>query len=139
MKTGIIYSIDLSTSTKDIISVSSDEFNHFYIANIDENGDEINYEKKEENSLSANFFMIKLLKTDIQSTNIMDKIIKQKNIISIGVSFTNGGYQEFEVAKKRVANNGKIENIYEDAFYDNEDLCIVITNKDIKYKKNLFA
>jgi hypothetical protein len=55
------------------------------------------------------------------------------------VSFTNGGYQEFEVAKKRVANNGKIENIYEDAFYDNEDLCIVITNKDIKYKKNLFA
>ena len=138
MNTGIIYNIDLSTTNNDIISVSSDEFNHFYISNIDDNGDEISYEKDNEGNLKANFFMIKLQKTDAGSATIMKNIMKQRNITKVGISFTNGGYQEFQLAKKRVASNGKIQNSYEDTFYENEDLCIIITNKNIKYKENLF-
>ena len=138
MNTGIIYNIDLSTTNNDIISVSSDEFNHFYISNIDDNGDEISYEKDNEGNLSANFFMVKLQKTDEGSATIMKNIMKQRNITKVGISFTNGGYQEFQLAKKRVASNGKIQNSYEDTFYENEDLCIIITNKNIKYKENLF-
>lgn len=139
MNTGIIYNIDLSTTTNDIISVPSDEFNHFYIANIDDNGDEINYEKNDDGQLSANFFMVKLENTDEGSTTILNSIVNQKNIVKVGISFTNGGYQEFQLAKKRIAHNGKIQNSYEDTFYENDDLCILITNKDIKYKKNLFV
>ena len=138
MNTGIIYNIDLSTTNNDIISVSSDEFNHFYISNIDDNGDEISYEKDNEGNLSANFFMVKLQKTDEGSATIMKNIMKQRNITKVGISFTNGGYQELQLAKKRVASNGKIQNSYEDTFYENEDLCIIITNKNIKYKENLF-
>lgn len=138
MNTGIIYNIDLSTTSNDIISVSSDEFNHFYIANIDDNGDEISYEKDNDGKLSANFFMIKLQKTDEGSAIIMKNISKQRDITKVGISFTNGGYQEFQLAKKRVASNGKIQNSYEDVFYQNEDLCIIITSKNIKYKENLF-
>ena len=62
-----------------------------------------------------------------------------RDIVKIGISFTNGGYQEFQLAKKRIAANGKIQNHYQDTFYDNNDLCILITDKNIKYKKNLFA
>ncbi len=139
MNTGIIYNIDLSTSNNDIISVSSDEFNHFYIANIDDNGDEINYSKDDNGKLSANFFMIKLQQSDEVSVEIMKNIVKHRDIVKIGISFTNGGYQEFQLARKRVASNEKIQNYYEDTFYDNDDLCILITNKNIKYKKNLFV
>ncbi len=139
MKTGIIYNIDLATNNKDIISVSSDEFNHFYIANIDDNGDEIKYEKGENNVLNANFFMIKLENTNSQSALIIERIIKQRDIVKIGISFTNGNYQEFDLVKKRVANNGYIQNMYEDTFYDNNDLCIIITDKKLRYKENLFA
>lgn len=138
MNTGIIYNIDLSTTSNDIISVSSDEFNHFYIANVDDNGDEISYEKDNDGKLNANFFMIKLQKTDEGSIDIMKTILIQRDIVKVGISFTNGGYQEFQLAKKRIANNGKIQNSYEDAFFENEDLCIIVTDKNIKYKKNLF-
>ena len=34
MKTGCIYSIEITTNTNEIFSVSSDYFDHFYIANI---------------------------------------------------------------------------------------------------------
>lgn len=139
MKTGIIYNIDLTTNSQDIISVSSDEFNHFYIANIDDIGDEIKYVRSDNGTLSANFFMIKLENTDSNSANIIERIVKQRDIVKVGVSFTNGNYQEFDLAKKRVANNGVIQNMYEETFYDNNDLCIIITDKNLKYKENLFA
>ena len=62
MSAGCIYNIDLKTSSNETISVSSDYFDHFFIANLDNNGDEINY-KIIDNSkeLGANFFMIKIL------------------------------------------------------------------------------
>ena len=106
------------------------------------NGDEINYERiKHSSTLYANFFMIKLLKSDDpRSNNIVDRILKQKDIVKIGINFNNGAYQEFDIAKRRIVNDGLLENKYEEVFLDeNNDLCILICDKALKYKKNLFA
>lgn len=136
MITECIHNIELKTNNQDIISVSNCDFSHFYIANIDNDGDEINYTKKDNsNTLLANFFMVKIANNKMY----VERLKNCKDIISVGISFNNGYYQEFEIAKKRIANNGKLENIYESIIDDdNNDLCIIISNKNIKYKKGLF-
>lgn len=138
MNTGCIYNIDLTTNNKEKYSVSSDDFNHFYIANINDDGDEINYcAINEMNSLFANFFMIKLLNSN--GNKLINNLISNKTIIKIGISFTNGKYQEFDLPKRRIANNGVIVNKYEHTFYDEDNnLCILISDKNIKYMKELF-
>lgn len=142
MNTECINNIELKTNNKEIISVSQKSFKKLYISNIDNNGDEINYERiKHSSTLYANFFMIKLLKSDDpRSNNIVDRILKQKDIVKIGINFNNGAYQEFDIAKRRIVNDGLLENKYEEVFLDeNNDLCILICDKALKYKKNLFA
>ena len=136
-----IYNIDLTTNNKDIISISSDNFNHFYIANIDDDGNEVSYKvNKKNNILNANFFMIKVIKSiNPESNLLLDRLFKRKDIVKIGISFTSGKYQEFNICKNRIVKNGIMENDYEETFYDNKDLCILITDKNIKYKKELFA
>lgn len=139
MSAACIYNIDLKTNNNDIIRISSDYFNHFYIANIDENGDEIGYDTLEDNSLNANFFMIKIINDNSrESKEVINRIIEKKDIIGVDLSFTNGYKQIFNIAKKRVVSNGTTENKYQETFFDNEDLCIMITDKNIKYKKELF-
>jgi hypothetical protein len=141
MNAGCIYNIDLITNNKETYSVSSDDFNHFYIANINNDGDEINYNLVGDmNSLFANFFMIKIIKNDNKSINNIIKNIEEKNnIIKVGINFTSGKYQEFDLPKQRIANEGKLINKLEKNFYDDKDnLCIVISDKKIKYIKELF-
>lgn len=141
MNAGCIYNIDLITNNKETYSVSSDDFNHFYIANINNDGDEINYNLVGDmNSLFANFFMIKIIKNDNKSINNIIKNIEEKNnIIKVGINFTSGKYQEFDLPKQRIANDGKLINKLEKNFYDDKDnLCIVISDKKIKYIKELF-
>jgi hypothetical protein len=58
----------------------------------------------------------------------------------VTINFTNGQKQSFDLCKRRIAKNGILENTYEDAYLDsNNDLCIMVTDKNIKYKKELFA
>ena len=141
MNAGCIYNIDLITNNKETYSVSSDDFNHFYIANINEDGDEINYNMLNDyNSLFANFFMIKILQSDSKSiNNIIKNIDEKNNIIKVGINFTSGKYQEFDLPKQRIASNGKLINKLEKNFYDEKNnLCIIISDKNIKYVKELF-
>lgn len=140
MSGGCIYNIDLKTNNNDIIRISSDYFNNFYIANIDDCGDEIGYEPNDDNSLSANFFMLKVLNDKSnESIEVINRLSEKKDIIGVDLCFTNGSKQNFKIAKKRVVNNGTTENIYQDTFFDEENLCIMITDKKIKYKKELFV
>lgn len=136
-----IYNIDITTNNKDIISISSDDFNHFYIANIDDNGEELCYSKGQNSeNLFANFFMIKILNNySSKMKDSINRLLNKRDIVKIGISFTNGRYKEFDLAKKRVVNNGILENKYEDAFLDEDNLCIIISDKKIRYKENLFA
>lgn len=133
-----IYNIDLITNNNEHVSVSSDYFNHFYIANLDDLGDEDNYEIVDNSKkLKANFFMIRILSS--YGKKILDSINKKRNIIGISINFTNGNIQEFEVARKRILSSGSIKNTYQDSFYIDDDLCIIISSKNIKYKQGLFV
>jgi hypothetical protein len=142
MKMDCIDSIDITANNKDVITISSDSFENFYIANIDDNGDEINYLICEDNiTLFANFFMIKLLSDKNEGTIYsLQRLLKKKDIVKITINFKNGKKQDFELTKRRIAKNGMLENLYEDAYLDdNNNLCIMVTDKNIKYKKELFA
>ena len=104
MDTGCIYNIDITTNDNQVISVSSDNFNHFYIANIDDDGNEMNYVLSNPNTLYANFFMLRIVKDhNYDVAKIIDRLYRFHDIIKIGISFTNGKYQEFDIAKKREA------------------------------------
>lgn len=140
MSTGCIYNIDLKTSNNEIISVSSDYFDHFFVANLDNNGDEINYNIVENSKeLGANFFMLKILdELAKEDPNSYKRLSNKKDITKISLSFTNGLKQEFEIPKKRIANNGIMENKFEEVLELNDGFGIIVTDKNLKYKKELF-
>lgn len=140
MNDSVINNIDITTNNKDIISVTPDSFENFYIANINKEGEEINYMIDKEENYYANFFMIKLLNKCDEDNSVIKRLLNKKDIVNIGINFTNGKYILFNVAKRRIAENGLLENKYEESFKDdNNNLCIIITDKNIKYKKELFA
>ncbi len=143
MKMDCIDSIDIYSNNKDVFTITSESFENFYIANIDDNGDEMNYLLCEDQiTLFANFFMIKIKneENDNESIIVLQRLLKKKDIIKVTINFKNGEKQDFELIKRRIAKNGILENTYEDAYLDdNNDLCIMVTNKKIKYKKELFA
>lgn len=141
MSTGCIYNIDLKTSSNETISVSSDYFDHFFVANLDDNGDESTYNIIDTSSeLGANFFMIKIL-DDFASEehDLYKRLANKKDIVEINLSFTNGNRQAFVIPKKRVANNGVMENKYEEIYKLDDGFGIIVTDKNLKYKKELFA
>jgi len=134
-----IYNIEFSTNNQDIISIFPSSFKNFYIANIDENGDEIPYGVKD-NSLEANYFMVKILNDKSYDANeVIGRLKSKKDIVGLSIHFTNGKTQKFTIPKKRIQEDGVLVNKYEDAFDDEDDLCIIICDKDIRYKKELFA
>lgn len=141
MSTGCIYNIDLKTSNNETISVSSDYFNHFFVANLDDNGDETTYNIVENSSeLEANFFMIKIIDEFAKDAQeLYKRLFEKKDIVEISLYFTNGLRQEFIIPKKRVANNGVMENKYEEILELEDGFGIIVTDKNLKYKKELFA
>ena len=143
MKMDCIDSIDIYSNNKDVFTITSESFDNFYIANIDDNGDEMNYLLCEDQiTLFANFFMIKIKNEDNndETVLVLQRLLKKKDIIKVTINFKNGEKQDFELIKRRIAKNGLLENSYEDAYLDdNNDLCIMVTDKDIRYKKELFA
>ena len=141
MDTALVSNIDFTTNNKEIITVSPNNFSNFYIANIDDAGDEKNYDIiSETKTLLANFFMIRLKKENNQESFLAhERLSSRKDIIKVTIHFINGISQDFDLAKKRVVKDGKLENICEEIFYLEEDLCIIISDKKIKYAKNLFV
>jgi hypothetical protein len=134
-----IYNIEFATNNQDLISIFPSNFKNFYIANINDSGDEISYGVNGQN-LEANYFMIKILNDKTKdASDVINRLITKPDITGIAIHFTNGKTQVFDIPKKRVQKDGLLINKYEDAFLDDEDLCIVISSKEIKYKKELFA
>ena len=134
-----INNIEFTTNNQDVISIYPSSFTNFYIANIDDNGDEVSYGVNED-ILEANYFMIKIINDKSYEANEVIKRIKEKkDITKLSVYFTNGRKQVFDIPLKRVRMNDSLINKYEELFDIDEDLGIIITDKDIKYKKELFA
>lgn len=139
MSTGCIYNIDFKMNNKETVSIPSDYFDHFYIANLNDEGDEIKYGYNDDNNnLIANFFMIKIINNSRETSEIFQRLVNKKDIIGVTLCFTDGKRQDFEIPKKRIANNGVMVNKYEDLFPIDNDLGIIITDKSIRYKKELF-
>lgn len=110
-------------------------FSNLYISNIDEFGNEIEY-NQDMDSLISNFFMIKL-KNKIIEYNLTNKylddnafkLIKEnQNIESIIINFKNGTSIPF------ILNSNNIFHL----FKQKNDLCIIQSEYDIKYYENLF-
>ena len=134
-----INNIVFTTNNQDIISIYPSSFTNFYIANIDDNGDEVSYGVKDD-ILEANYFMIKILNNkSFEANEVIKRIKEKKDIVKLSVYFTNGRKQVFDIPLKRVRMNDSLINKYEELFDIDEDLGIIITDKDIKYKKELFA
>ena len=134
-----IHSIELTANNQDIISIFPSNFDKFYIANIDQNGDEISYGNNG-NHLEANYFMIKILNDKSHDADeVIKRLTDKKDIVNVSIHFTNGRIQVFDIPKKRVQTDGLLTNKYEDTFFDNDDLCIIISDKNIRYKKELFV
>lgn len=137
MKPTCIYNIDFKTSNNEVISISSDNFDHFYICNLDDDGNEIGY-LNEDDTFVANFMMMKINNMDEEARDIINRI-KKNNISIIELCFTNGYRQAFKIPKKRVVKNGKMHNECQELFDLDNSLGIIITDKKLKYKKELFA
>lgn len=138
MKSSCIYNIDFKTNNNETISISSDYFDHFYICNLDNDGNEIGY-SEENGLLVANFMMMKI--NDIKKNalrDLIDNLKSKKNISFVELCFTNGYKQKFKVPKKRVVKDGKMQNLYESFFEFDDSLGIIITDKNLKYEKGLF-
>ena len=139
MVNDFIYNIEFTTNNQDIISIFPSSFSNFYIANIDDKGDEISY-GVDGNALDANYFMIKILNDkSYDAAEVIKRLQTKTDITGLSIHFTNGKTQVFNIPKRRVQKDGILINKYEDVFNDEDDLCIIISDKDIKYKKELFA
>lgn len=138
MSTGCIYNIDIKTNNNETVSIPSDYFDHFYIANLDDEGEEISYGYNEDNHLVANFFMIKINNDSKEIAEVYQRLANKKDITGITLCFTNGSRQDFDIPKKRIACDGVMENKYEYTYDINNDLGIIVTDKNIRYKKELF-
>ena len=91
MKMDCINSIDIYSNNKDVFTITSDSFDNFYIANIDDNGDEMNYLLCDDQiTLFANFFMIKIKNEDKNNDSliILQRLLKKKDIIKITIKFS---------------------------------------------------
>lgn len=138
MTASCIYSIDIITNTNETFNISSDYFDHFYIANIDDKGDESKYIKNNSDSYEANFFMIRILNSpDIKK--IVDRLYKKQDIVNVQINFTDGSSEHFNIPVDRKLENKKLINTYEEASLLEDAICILISNKKVKYKENLFV
>jgi len=131
-----ISNIDLITNNDEIISLSPNMYKNFYLANLDKNGNEIKYEIIKD-TLKANLLLLRIKKNE--AINCYNILKENKNITNVAIHFTNGLVQKFQLSKRRVASEGKLINKYEEIIEIENDLCMIITNLNIKFKKELFA
>ena len=137
MKNANIKNINILLSEDRKIVVLPEMFDNFYISNLNEQGDEIAFFTKENtNKLIANFVMIKLsneiIEYNLTKNNIKEnafKLLKENKIKEIDINFKNGYSQPFIFNVKKDTYITKISN----------ELCLLLSDNEIKYKDNLFV
>ena len=137
MKNANIKNINILLSDDKKIIALPEMFDNFYISNLNNNGEEIAFLSKENsNRLTANFVMIRLtddiIEYNLTNNNLKEnafKLLKENKIKEIDINFKNGYMQPFMFNIKNETYILKNTN----------DLCILLSDNDIKYKDNLFA
>ena len=136
MKNIGIKNITIKLKNNQNIIAKPNMFDNLYISHINNSGDEIAF-IKDKNNLKANFFMIKLFSNVIEynlASNTLKEnpfnLLKQENSITeVNINFQNGNTQPFTFDNKNQLFVQK----------NNNDLCVLLSEYDIKYKENLFT
>ena len=118
------------------IIVKPNMFDNLYISNINKNGDEIAF-IKQENKLLANFLIINLYNEVVEynltnnnlKENAFNILKKGKNIKEVSINFKNGNSQPFIFKDNTKLYSQK----------NNNNMNILLSEYDLKYKNNLFA
>lgn len=132
-----IINIKILFSNDDTITLNKNEFNDFYIANLNQHGDETPYENTLiNNKLYANFFLLKL-KKEIENLSKLERIKKQSDITEIQIFLNNNKMLIFEVPSN-AEPFANYHNDYEYIYEDNESLGLILSEYNIKFKENLF-
>jgi len=136
MNNASIKNISIKLNSKNNIIVTPNMFNNLYISNLNKNGEEIAFiQDNNSNKLTANFFMVKLsdeiIEYNLTQNNLKEnafKLLKNEIINEVDINFKNGYTQPF------------LFKINKEAFIlkTNNDLCILVSEQDIKFKENLF-
>ena len=137
MNNANIKNIDIILTTNENIIAPPNMFDNLYISNLNIKGEEIAFDsEKKTNGLTANFLMIRLtdeiIEYNLTKNNIKEnafKLLKNNKIKQININFKNGYSQPF------------IFNIQKEMYTtkNSNDLCIIYSEQNIKYKDNLFA
>jgi len=139
MKQGII-GINLLFEDGENIFLENSHFSNLYIANIDEEGNEIAYEKLEFNKLYANFFILKInqLINEINNMNVLKITYNKRNLTEVELKFSNKTIN-FHLASDADPFKRKSINNYDKSFFQDGDLCMLICPYSIKYLNHLFV
>ncbi len=122
----------------DNVVLNSNEFKDFYIANIDENGNEIPYEQTIiKNKMYANFLLLSINFNNIDHNTL--KRIKNKNdITEIMIVFKDNRCLNFVLASNANPFSNNYQNDYEYIYEDDNTFGLLLSKYNIKYRNNLF-
>ena len=136
MKNANIENINIILNTNEKIVATPDMFDNLYISNLNNWGDEIAFiSDNHSNNLIANFLMIKLsneiIEYNLTKNNLKEnafKLLRENKIKKIDINFKNGYTQPFSL------------NVNKDAYIinNNDNMCLLLSDKNIKYKDYLF-
>lgn len=132
-----IKNISIKINDNQCIIAKPNMIDNLYISNINKLGDEIAFIKDKNNNLLANFFIVKLsneiIEYNLTNNNLKENafnLLKKKNKIQeVNINFNNGNCQPFIFNSN---NNLFIQK-------NNNDIYLLLSEYDIKYKENLFA
>lgn len=137
MKNASIKNISIKLNSKNEIIITPNMFENLYISNLNHDGEEIAFiQNNNSNVLTANFFMIKvsdeIIEYNLTKNNLKEnafKLLKNQTINEVDINFKNGYTQPFlfKVKKEQFISQ------------NNSNLCIILSEQDIKYKENLFV
>ena len=133
-----ILEIKLFFSNNESITLNNNEFNDFFIANLNEVGEETPYENTMiNNKLYANFFLLKLKK---ENNDILkaQRLKKKKDITEIQIILKNKKRLIFDIPSNAEPFE-EYNNDYEYIYEDDTTLGLLLSKYKIKYKENLFV
>ena len=128
--------INFNFSNGNSIILNKSDINKIYISNIDNQANEIPYEDTIiNNKLFANFFICKFINFEKDNMNMFIN----KNIVDIKLVFKNKKYICFSPVSDADPFSQNYCNNYQQCYFKNEELCILISNYKFKYIDSLFS
>jgi hypothetical protein len=133
-----IEAINIIFENGDNIIINASDFKDFCITNLDDNGNEIPYEQTIiKNKLYANFVLLSM-KSNLKDSNKFKRLKARQDITEIMVIFKNQKYIKFVVPSNADPFVNSYHNDYEYIYEDGNNLGLLLSKYNIKYKNNLF-